>query len=289
MQYNGLFIGLTTIDIQYFVDVYPGSNQKVKTNPPEILVGGPATNAAVAFSKLNSGAHLVSPSGNNSFSEFIKKDIVKTGISHTDPIKSQNKNAVLATVITSENNGDRTVYSHHPEPLNTDFQLNKLFTNVKPQIVLLDGFYPEIAISSARMASEKQIPVVLDCGSWKPQLEQLIPLTDVVICSEDFYPPGCSKTADTINYLEEQNVKYSAVSRGGKDILTCVNGMRGKIAIEQVNVKDTLGAGDFLHGAFCFFYLSEKGDFNSALTKAAAVATQSCKYRGTREWLNFSE
>jgi len=289
MLYNGLFIGLTTIDIQYFVDVYPESNQKVKTKPPEILVGGPATNAAVAFSKLNRGAYLVSPSGNNPFSEFIKQDFKKTGIRHTDPIKSQNKNAVLATVITSENNGDRTVFSHHPETLGIDYHIDALFTNVKYQIVLLDGFYPEIAVAAARKANEKRIPVVLDCGSWKPQLEELIPLSNVVICSDDFYPPGCFDTMDTIDYLEKLKVKYFAVSRGGKDILTSADGKRGTIGIKPVKVIDTLGAGDFLHGAFCYYYLSEAGDFISSLTKAAAMATQSCKYRGTREWLNFSE
>ena len=67
MQYSGLFIGLTTIDIQYFVDTFPESNRKVKTEAPEIFVGGPATNAAVAFAKLNNGAFLASPVGKNPF------------------------------------------------------------------------------------------------------------------------------------------------------------------------------------------------------------------------------
>ena len=57
MKKNGLFLGLTTIDIQYFVDSFPASNVKVKTHPPEIMVGGPATNAAVAFAHLNGAVH----------------------------------------------------------------------------------------------------------------------------------------------------------------------------------------------------------------------------------------
>ena len=68
MQYRGLFIGLTTIDIQYFVETFPGSNRKVKTATPDILVGGPATNAAVAFAHLNGRAFLASAAGRNSFS-----------------------------------------------------------------------------------------------------------------------------------------------------------------------------------------------------------------------------
>ena len=49
---------------------------------------------------------------------------------------------------------------------------------------------------------------------------------------------------------------------------------------------DTLGAGDFLHGAFCYYYLEEK-ELKPALQKASEVATFSCQYKGTREWLKF--
>jgi len=38
-QFRGLFAGLTTIDIQYFVDVFPSSNKKVKTALPKITSG----------------------------------------------------------------------------------------------------------------------------------------------------------------------------------------------------------------------------------------------------------
>ena len=55
MKHRALFVGLTTIDIQYFVNEFPASNRKIKTNPPDLFVGGPATNAAVAFAKLRQG------------------------------------------------------------------------------------------------------------------------------------------------------------------------------------------------------------------------------------------
>jgi len=46
---------------------------------------------------------------------------------------------------------------------------------------------------------------------------------------------------------------------------------------------DTLGAGDIFHGAFCHFILQES--WEDALGKAAEVASHSCRYFGTREWM----
>ena len=75
MKHEALFVGLTTIDIQYFVEEIPRSNTKIKTEIPDILVGGPATNAAVAFAYLNKTATLASPVGLNAFSTFIDQDL----------------------------------------------------------------------------------------------------------------------------------------------------------------------------------------------------------------------
>ena len=289
MKYSGLFIGLTTIDIQYFVDSFPESNRKIKTNPPDILVGGPATNAAVAFAHLNKGAFLASAIGNNSFTSFIQKDFDLTGVRHINLDTNPETKTVLATVVTSVANGKRNIFTHHPQPIkHIDIQINKLFTDVKPEIVMLDGFHPEIANDAAKTATKLNIPVVLDCGSWKPQYELLLKYSDIVICSEDFYPPGCRNTEDTLNYLKNKKVKRYAVSRGEKRIFFAEEDKKGEIPVEQVQVVDTLGAGDILHGAFCFYYL-KMHHFQNALSKASKLASASCRYPGTRKWLNFTK
>ena len=288
-HYRSLFIGLTTIDIQYFVNFFPEPNKKVKTDPPGILVGGPATNAAVAFSKLNGGSSLVSAVGNNSFRKFIENDFQLTGLNHFDLNKNKEEHVVLATVVTSTNSGERTILTHNPATINPDIQHIDVFTNVKPQIVMLDGFYPEFAVNCAKLAYEKNIPVIMDCGSWKPQFNQLLDFCDIAICSEDFYPTDCNCSEDTIKYLQKKKIKHIAISRGDKGILYCDNNQVGEIAVKKVNVIDTLGAGDFLHGAFCYYYLESKKNFCAALKKASAFATRTCEYSGTRSWLNYSE
>lgn len=287
-HYRGLFVGLTTIDIQYFVDSFPSSNQKIKTAPPDILIGGPATNAAVAFSYLNKSVCLASPTGLNSFSELIQNDFKSTGVRHFDLAENQKNGAVIASVITSAQNGERNIFTHHPEKISPSITPEKLFENTRPQILLLDGFYPEFSIECARLAKAVGIPVVVDGGSWKPQYSELIPLSDVVICSSDFYPPGVVDNENLFDFFEVVNLKNVAISRGGKSILISSEKGRGEVPVKNAKVIDSLGAGDFLHGAFCYYYLCNNFNFQKALEKASGLATHSCKFKGTREWLNFT-
>jgi sugar/nucleoside kinase (ribokinase family) len=157
-----------------------------------------------------------------------------------------------------------------------------------PQILLVDGFYPEFSIACAKLAKEKCIPVVVDGGSWKPQYSELIPLTDVMICSSDFYPPGIVDNIKLFDFFEASGIKKSAISRGDKSILYSTEKGRGEVPVKTAEVVDTLGAGDFLHGAFCYYYLSSGFDFQKAIEKASELATFSCRYHGTRDWLKFS-
>lgn len=289
MKYAGLFAGLTTVDIQYFVKQFPGANEKVKANAPEVLVGGPATNAAVAFACLNNGAFLASATGNNSFSQFIANDFRSNKIQHFNLTGLQENNPVLASVITSSVNGDRTIFTHHPEKIVPEVSASVLLSQVNPQIVLLDGFYPEFSVELARKLRQERVPVVLDCGSWKPQYKQLIPLADVAICSEDFFPPGCKSLNSVVDFLHNNGICKSAISRGEKRLFFYDSGKRGEVEVEQTQVADTLGAGDFLHGAFCFYYLNLNFQFEEALHQAVKFATFTCGFKGTRNWIKYFE
>lgn len=284
MQYRGLFIGLTTVDIQYFADKFPKRNVKIKTTAPDILVGGPATNAAVAFSKLNKGAHLATVVGENSFTSFIQNDFQATQLQFADLVGKQKINPIVASVVTSAN-GDRNIFTHNPPQITPNVSAGELFDKVQPQIVMIDGFYPEFSLNCAKLARKQNIPVVADCGSWKPQYQDLLQYTDVAICSADFFPPECSEMAEIFNYIENLGVINIAISRGEQNIVLQENGIKNEVAVRKVQVLDTLGAGDFLHGAFCYYFVHES-DFTEALSKASKLSSFSCTYKGTRQWLN---
>ena len=84
------------------------------------------------------------------------------------------------------------------------------------------------------------------------------------------------------------NIPYIAITAGGEAIEYLSAGDFGKLEVPQIEAVDTLGAGDIFHGAFCHSILEEENEqenFVAALESAAKVASFSCKFFGTREWM----
>jgi len=75
-----------------------------------------------------------------------------------------------------------------------------------------------------------------------------------------------------------------AITNGSAPIQILAGRSSATMPIPQVDVVDTMGAGDVLHGAYCYF-ASTGQSFVDALTKAAKIASESCRYAGTREWM----
>lgn len=116
-------------------------------------------------------------------------------------------------------------------------------------------------------------------------MAKLLPFLDTAICSGDFRPPGCRKEDDVFEFLAAHKISRIAITRGSEPIRFVEEGKRGEIPVRQVRPVDTLGAGDIFHGAFCYHAARQDETFRSALAAASRVATFSCRYPGTRSWM----
>ena len=280
-----LFVGLSTLDIHYFADEFPTANVKVKTDEPNLLIGGPATNAAVAYSFLGGNPVLMSGVGNSHFRHLFYEDFDRCNITHFDLYPDMDRLPVIASVITSKNNGDRNIFTHNPSFEDIRINAPSILDNYKPNLLMIDGFYPQVSIPLAKEAKKRNIPVVFDGGSWKPYLDDLLEFVDFAICSANFIPPGCANFQQVFHYLKAKNITNSAITRGYESILFCDTIETGEIPVKPINAVDTLGAGDFFHGAFCYYLLNEKS-FKKALGLASVIASKTCEFSGTREWRN---
>jgi sugar/nucleoside kinase (ribokinase family) len=106
---------------------------------------------------------------------------------------------------------------------------------------------------------------------------------DYAICSANFHPPGTTNPDAVFDFLADFGIPYSAITQGSEPILYRDHGQSGAIPVPPIQSVDTLGAGDFFHGAFCHFILQMT--FPEALGQAAAVAARSCQSFGSRSWL----
>jgi sugar/nucleoside kinase (ribokinase family) len=84
---EALFVGLTTVDIQFQLPYYPKENSKHKSNTYHIAAGGPACNAAIAFAYLGGRAQFVSAIGKNTFTQFLNEDIITHKVELIDVAK----------------------------------------------------------------------------------------------------------------------------------------------------------------------------------------------------------
>ena len=283
---RGLFVGLTTVDIQYELEAFPVSNSKVNALQFTIQPGGPAYNASVTFSFLGGRATTISATDSNILNNLVQDDSEKFGVKILD-LSNQSGLPPISTIITERGNGNRTIIGNNYAITSLDLSLLKNINVHEFDILMWDGFYPEIMQSIVDQVYGK-VPIVVDGGSWKSSNAKWLPYVDIAICSENFRPPGTGSSADVLHFLRSVGVLKAAVTRGERSILFIDGETHGEIEVPVTSVVDTLGAGDIFHGAFCFYWL-QNNHFVQALEKASRVAALSGQSFGTRSWMDKSK
>ncbi len=282
---SGLFVGLATVDISYAVDEIPLRNQKISVKAQLITPGGPATNAAATFAFLGGRTTLVTAVGSHPLASVIHDDLTHASIRLHDMARGRSEPPPISSILVHRATGDRTVVSANAavfSPVSAEFNPRWL---AGVTIVLLDGQYMRLCIAAAKAAHARGIPIVLDSGSWKPGMAKLLPFLDTAICSGDFRPPGCRSESDVFEFLAARKIRRIAITRGDSAIRFVEGNSRGEIPVRRIRPVDTLGAGDIFHGAFCYYACQEGTKFREALRLASNVATFSCRYPGTRLWM----
>lgn len=285
MKFQGLFVGLTTLDLIYLVADLPQSNQKIVALEQTIASGGPATNAAVTFSCLGNQAKLMSIVGKHTLSQLIYQDLNKYSVEINDLAPSILSSPPVSSIFVPQSTGERAVVSINATKIQATVEQLPENTLQEINVVLIDGHQIIISEIIAKQAKQQNLPIVIDGGSWKSGLEKILPYADYVICSADFYPPNCYNYDDVFTYLKTLHIPNIAITNGAEPIKYFSQENSGEISIKQVKIFDTLGAGDIFHGAFCYYILQQ--EFLSALTSAAIIASRSCQFFGTRQFQQF--
>ncbi|MGL5080302.1 MAG: sugar kinase [Microcoleaceae cyanobacterium] len=280
---QGLFVGLVTLDFIYGVAEYPNRNQKIVASDYTVAAGGPATNAAVTFSYLGNWALLWGVVGIHPITQLIHADLQQQNVTVLDLDPDRPEPPPVSSIIVSQGTGDRTVVSINAIKSQASPQAIPEQALQDVQVVLMDGHQMAVSEVIAQQARRQNIPVVLDGGSWKLGLEALLPWVDYAICSANFYPPHCQTQAEVFAYLNQFKIPFIAITQGESPIQFLDQGKPGSLTIPPIHCLDSLGAGDIFHGAFCHEILQQP--FVPALNSAAAVASHSCQFFGTRQWM----
>ncbi|MGF1457762.1 MAG: PfkB family carbohydrate kinase [Leptolyngbyaceae cyanobacterium] len=281
---TGIFAGLITLDCIYQTQRPLQPNEKQVADAVLLAAGGPATNAAIAFSALGGQARLIGALGQHPLAAVIREDLAQHQVELVDLTPDGTTPPPFSSIVVNGPTGDRAVISRNVADRPMPQSLPPGEGMGSADCLLIDGHQMAIGQQLAQQAQHRQIPVVVDGGSWKPGFESVLSLADIVIASANFRPPGSGPEAAAIAYLRSLHVPAIAVTRGGQPILYHTPTAHGELPVPTIHPVDTLGAGDIFHGAFCAAF-AQTQDFLPAMRQAAQVAALACRFFGTRQWL----
>lgn len=266
---NGLFIGITSVDIVYNSnEPLPNDNEKVIINDFEMRIGGPAAKAAMTCAELGGDATLITCIGDSAFAQSIKAQIEAANVKVYDLGIGKVENPNISCVYIREDEASRTIISgiNHLEAGALDVQIITGDYDYCLYDCNLINLTPEIVDA----LGDRDIPLVLDCGNWKKNIEPALKYADTAISSACFKSPA---EDDIFALGQSYNIENVAMTRDGDSILYKTVDDEGEIPVEKIDNCNSSGAGDVFHGAFCYYYYHKKRSYVEALTEASIHAT----------------
>ncbi|SFT83980.1 Sugar or nucleoside kinase, ribokinase family [Actinopolyspora lacussalsi subsp. righensis] len=277
--------GMVTLDLLQRVAEFPGPNEKTTAERAELSAGGPATGAAVTAAALGSEVSLLTALGSHPMAGVVADELAEHGVELLDVTPDSGTPPVVSAVTVHSTTGSRSVVSRAPK--DADPEPGALLRTV-PDAVLVDGHRPVLARAAMWHAGQAGAPVVLDGGSWKPVLAEILPRVDLAVCSADFRVPGTTELDEQPAALFERGVGAVAITRGPRDVLWWLpDGASGSVPVPEVEAVDTLGAGDVFHGAVVHAVAggAPLSGLPDTLSFAAGIAADRVRRPGRGEWL----
>lgn len=281
---RGLFVGLTTLDLIQRVVRRPGVDEKVVAQRSDLAAGGPAAGAAVAFGALGGRSVLLSALGPGPVGRLAARELERASVHIVDGWAAGGDLSISAITVLEET-AERSVVSRNAEDLTAVVPGDLTVLARDADVVLIDGHHPDLGVAAARAAHAAGVPVVLDCGSPKPVYAELVPLADAVVCSAGFAggPDGFDSTAAEVL---ANGTRLVGMTAGAAPVRWRTREATGAVEVPRVAVRDTVGAGDVLHGAVAFARARGVTDPQRCLSFGVAVASLRVQHAGPRAWLD---
>ncbi|WP_343344354.1 carbohydrate kinase family protein [Terrisporobacter petrolearius] len=271
-------VGQSVYDMTYPVYEDVVENKKYRITEKFECMGGPATNAAYLNAKWGNETCIISRVSDDLYGKKIIAGLREIGV-NTEFMKICGQATSVSVIISNLSNGKRTIFNCPANKEDINFQ----YPN-DVDVILVDGH--ELKASLEILDIFPNAKSIIDAGTYKPELKELISKVDYLICSEDFakqytnleiHPNDRDSIALVFETLKKLNDKYIVVTIGERGLLYEKDGVINHIKAFECQPLDTTGAGDIFHGAFAYClakdYTLEKSLKISSMTSAISVET----------------
>jgi ribokinase len=277
-------LGLCALDYTFLVDRYPRLDEKIDAASFSRQGGGPVPTALCTLAKFGIACSFVGKCGNDSDGKLLRDELRRFEVNVRFLTLDSDSRTPRAFIIVEKESGKRTVILDRTETsaLSPD-ELNAGVIR-RARFLLIDGREPETAITAAVLARKAGGEVILDAGSPRKNIGDVLPHVDHLVVSNRF-------SLDFTQEVDPGRAALKLAHMGFKSVVI-TSGYKGNVGATsdgqlfqqeafKVDVVDTTGAGDVYHGAY-IYGLAQGWELPKILEFASAAAALKCTRLGGR-------
>jgi len=278
-----LGLGAVTVDFLGVVDTWPMKGVKQPLQSLSIYDGGLVGTALTAVSRLGGRAAFAGKLGYSEMARRAIEALDKEGVDTSFVIREEGAEPIVAFVFANTADGQRNIFWTRQNvwyPMPSELPVEQWFDRTK--VLLIDFESGQAGIEAAKVASEHDIPVVIDVEQDEPQVGAAMAASSHIIASEDFAfdYTGKKDVADMLKALRTRAKQTVIITRGGKGCVGLSENGLFKLGAYKVDVMDTTGCGDTFHGAFALALAKGQRDVEAARFASAVAALCATKVGG---------
>ncbi|CAJ1898212.1 unnamed protein product [Sphenostylis stenocarpa] len=239
--------GAVSVDFLATVAAFPKPDAKIRSTSFKVQGGGNAGNALTCASRLGLKPRLISKVAGDTQGRDILRELQVDGVDTSFMAVSQEGISPFTYVIVDSQTMSRTCI-HTPgfPPMKpVDLPMSSLLTVLNgARIVYFDGRLHETALVVAHEAVKKNIPILMDAERLREGLDDLLKLSDYVVCSAQF--PQVWTEASTVPkalvcmLLRLSNIKFVIVTLGKDGCIMLERSVNEDPSAEEVDVDQLL-------------------------------------------------
>ena len=253
-------VGMVTVDFVQTLQQFPVQGSTNKVEQEKTVLGGPIGRGILTCQRLGCECEIIGMVGRGIYANVLRELLIRNSIRHhlievKGILESQH-----SFILVSMETGSRTTF-WQPQPKADMCSIELARKSIKnASVVLLDCTDIDLAREIAIECRKRDIPSVLDTGSYKKNVESLFPYIDYLIVPSNFIEkaPWVRPGTDNIQAIKELGREVSAnlvgFTEGEKGGAVFIKEREELITFSAYKIEtvDSCGAGDTFHGAFAY-------------------------------------
>ncbi|MEM6462721.1 MAG: PfkB family carbohydrate kinase [Pseudomonadota bacterium] len=277
-----LAAGAAVVDFVFQLNEVPSRSEKHRARDAAIVGGGCAANAAVAVARLGGHAVLAARMGDDVIGDIILADLEKEGVDCSLVKRITGRRSSYSSVLVDPG-GERSIVNFRDPQIDDGESWLEKMTLPAFDVALADTRWPDGARVAMQAARQRGVCGVLDGEAPVREAPAALGLASHIAFSQAGlidYDSG-TDPEEALRRASEETGAWVCVTQGAKGVLWLENGTVKHMPAFEVDVVDTLGAGDVWHGAFALGLGQGKSEAE-AIAFASAAAALKCRRFGGR-------